>query len=65
MIELGIELHCNCQVGKDIPFEQLRRDYDAVFAGTGAWQAVPLNVPGEDAVNVIGALNSLPRFNGH
>ncbi len=65
VIELGIELHCNCQVGKDIPFEQLRRDYDAVFAGTGAWQAVPLNVPGEDAVNVIGALDFLRRFNGH
>jgi len=65
VLELGIELRCHCQVGRDVSLEQLRHEYDAVFAGTGAWQAVPLRVPGEDAPNVIGALDFLRRLNGN
>jgi len=64
LLDLGIELRCNCRVGTDISLEQLQREYNSVFVGTGAWQAVPLNVAGENASNVIGALDFLRRFNG-
>lgn len=64
LFELGIALRCNCRVGTDISLEQLRREYQSVFVGTGAWQAIPLCVPGEDALNVIGALDFLRRLNG-
>jgi len=64
VLELGIELRCNCRVGRDISLEQLRHEYQSVFVGTGAWQTTPLSVPGEDALNVTGALDFLRRFNG-
>jgi len=64
ILDLGIELRCNCRIGTDASLEQLRRQYDAVFLGTGAWQGVALSVPGENARNVIGALDFLRRFNG-
>jgi len=64
LLELGIELRCNCRIGTDISLEQLRHEYHAVFVGTGAWQTVPLGVPGENARNVIGALDFLRRLNG-
>ena len=64
LLELGIELRCNCRIGVDVSLEQLRREYHAVFVGTGAWQTVPLGVPGENAHNVIGALDFLRRLNG-
>jgi len=64
LLELGIELRCNCRIGTDISLQQLRHQYHAVFVGTGAWQTVPLGVPGENARNVIDALNFLRRLNG-
>lgn len=63
ILALGIKLRCNCRVGTDISLEQLRRQFDAVFVGSGAWQGIPLSVPGENARNVIGALDFLRRFN--
>lgn len=63
LLELGIELRGNCRIGRDISLEQLQSEYKSVFVGTGAWQGVPLNVPGENARNVIGALDFLRRFN--
>jgi len=64
MLELGIELRCNCRVGRDISLKQLRHEYQSVFVGTGAWRTIPLSVPGENAANVTGALDFLRRFTG-
>jgi NADPH-dependent glutamate synthase beta subunit-like oxidoreductase/Pyruvate/2-oxoacid:ferredoxin oxidoreductase delta subunit len=64
LLDLGIELRCNCQVGKDVSLEQLRQEYQAVFVGTGAWQAIPLKLAGENARNAIGAIEFLRRLNG-
>jgi NADPH-dependent glutamate synthase beta subunit-like oxidoreductase/Pyruvate/2-oxoacid:ferredoxin oxidoreductase delta subunit len=64
VLGLGIELRSNCRIGSDISLDQIRNEYDAVFAGTGAWQTVPLGVPGESARNVVGAIDFLRRSNG-
>jgi len=64
VLALGIELRSNCRIGGDISLEQIQNEYDAVFVGTGAWQTVPLNVPGESACNVVGAVDFLRRWNG-
>jgi len=61
ILNLGIELRCNCRIGSDVSLEQLRHEYSAVFVGTGAWKPTPLNVPGERARNVIGAVDFLRR----
>jgi NADPH-dependent glutamate synthase beta subunit-like oxidoreductase/Pyruvate/2-oxoacid:ferredoxin oxidoreductase delta subunit len=65
VLELGIELRGDCRVGTDTSLAQLRHEYRSVFVGTGAWQTVPLSVPGEDSCNVIGALDFLRRWNGN
>ena len=45
--ELGVEIRCNTKVGKDVTFEELRREYGAIFVGIGAHQGKALGVPGE------------------
>ena len=61
IVDLGIELKCNCAVGKDISLEQLRHEYAAVFTGIGAQEGIKLNVPGEDAANVHSGIGFLKR----
>lgn len=35
IVSLGVEIRTNCKVGNEITLEELKKDYDAVFAGTG------------------------------
>ena len=64
VFDLGIELRSDCRIGSDTSLEQLRHNYDAVFVGTGAWQTIPLSIPGESAPNVVEAIDFLRRLNG-
>ncbi|MFP4527056.1 MAG: NAD(P)-binding protein [Candidatus Kapaibacterium sp.] len=52
ILDLGVEIKYNTMVGKDIPYEKLQEDYDAIFVGIGAHKGKLLGVPGEDAPNV-------------
>jgi NADPH-dependent glutamate synthase beta subunit-like oxidoreductase/Pyruvate/2-oxoacid:ferredoxin oxidoreductase delta subunit len=52
ILDIGVELRCNCSVGVDISYEQLRKDFKAVFVGIGAHKGLQLGVAGEDASNV-------------
>ncbi len=64
ILDLGIELHCNRIVGKDISFDDLRREFKAIFVGVGAHKGFKLGVPGEEASNVFtgtGFLNQISR----
>ena len=61
ILDLGVELKCNCVVGKDISLEQLRQEYAAVFAGIGAQKGTRLNLAGEDAPNVLSGIGFLKR----
>ena len=54
---MGVQFHLRTEIGKDISFEQLLADYDAVFVGTGAYTAVDANLPGQ---NLPGRLEALP-----
>ncbi len=63
ILDLGVELICNCVVGRDLDFEQLHHDYRAVFVGIGAHKGIRLGVPGEDAVNVFAGTDFLNRVN--
>jgi glutamate synthase (NADPH/NADH) small chain len=46
----------NCEIGRDVTLDQLLADYDAVFAGTGAYRYVKGGLPGEDLPGVHEAL---------
>ena len=63
IIDMGVEVRLNTQVGKDVSLEDLRRDFDAVFVGLGAQSGSPLPIPGGEAPNCIDGITFLRAFN--
>ena len=53
ILDMGVELKLNTAVGRDIPYDDIKKDYKAVFVGLGAHQGYKLGVAGEDAANVM------------
>jgi len=60
---IGIEIKLNTAVGRNIVFDDLRKDYAAVFIAIGAHVERKLRVPGEDLPGVIGGVDYLRRVN--
>ena len=63
ILEMGVELKLNTTVGKDISFEELRKNYDAVFIGVGAHKSKKLNIEGEELNGVIPGVDFLREVN--
>lgn len=59
--EHGVEIKTGYPVKN--PDEVLGRDYKAVFAATGAWSSLKLNLPGEEAKGISYALDFLKKVN--
>lgn len=57
MEEMGVQFVLNTEVGKDISFDDLLRDYDAVFLGMGTYTYMTGGFPGE---KMPGVYESLP-----
>jgi len=57
--EMGIEFRVNTEIGKDIQFQTLLDDYDAVFLGMGTYKPMAGRFPGEDLPGVEKALDFL------
>jgi glutamate synthase (NADPH/NADH) small chain len=53
---MGVEFRLGVEIGKDIPFEKLVEEYDAVFLGMGTYNYVKGGFPGEDLPGVYEAL---------
>lgn len=53
---MGIEFKLGTTIGKDLPFDALLNEYDAVFLGMGTYTAMKARLPGEDAQGVYQAL---------
>ncbi len=64
IIDLGVEIRYGVRVGDDVSLEQLRVEYDAVFAGIGAQAGVRLEIEGEDLPGVYSGFDFLRRLNG-
>jgi NADPH-dependent glutamate synthase beta subunit-like oxidoreductase len=56
---LGVEIRCNTQVGKDVTFADLRRDFAAVIIACGAKRSRALPIPNADAIGVMGGVDFL------
>jgi len=54
--EMGVEFRLNCEVGKDVSFQELVDGYDAVFMGMGTYTYMKADIPGEDLPGVMPAL---------
>ncbi|MFC2149899.1 NAD(P)-binding protein [Calditrichota bacterium] len=61
--ELGVEIEYNVSIGKDKPYEELQKDYEAIFVGVGAQGGVKLRCSGEDAENVYSGVRFLRLAN--
>ncbi|WP_210397273.1 FAD-dependent oxidoreductase [Motiliproteus sediminis] len=53
---MGIEFRLNTEVGKDVSFDSLLAEYDAVFLGMGTYTYMKGGFPGEDLDGVYDAL---------
>lgn len=53
----GIELELGVEVGRDMSWEEIERDYDAVFLGMGLGPDKYLQTPGEHLEGVVGAVD--------
>lgn len=49
----GVNIHLNCEVGKDISFQELRDKYDAIYVATGTQFPNKAGVEGEDLKGVL------------
>ncbi|HXV23524.1 MAG TPA: NAD(P)-dependent oxidoreductase [Alphaproteobacteria bacterium] len=70
--EAGVGFHLNCEIGRDLPFAELRRRHDAVLLATGVYQPRTLSLEGAErslaaldyliAANRIGLGDTVPEF---
>jgi heterodisulfide reductase subunit A-like polyferredoxin len=49
----GVKIILNCVVGKDISFEEIQKDFDAVYISAGAHISRKLGIKGEDKNGVL------------
>jgi len=57
--EMGVEFKLNTEVGKDVDFQSIIDEYDAVFLGMGTYNYMKGGFPGEDLPGVYDALDFL------
>lgn len=62
ILSLGVEIKYNTRIGKDIPIEKLKSDYDAVFAGTGLHLGRSTRIPGTDHKHVYQSIDLLNKI---
>ena len=59
ILSLGIEVHTETKIGVDISFDELKKNYDAVYVAIGAHTDKKVGIEGEDAQGVISAVEML------
>jgi dihydropyrimidine dehydrogenase (NAD+) subunit PreT len=62
ILDLGVELKTGVTIGKDMPFDRLVADYDAVFIGIGLGLTKSLGIPGENQAGVVDALTFIEQL---
>jgi len=60
--EAGLKLVLNCEVGRDISFEEIANEHDAMFIGVGATKPKSAGIAGENAPNVYAAMDYLTNI---
>ena len=59
ILDLGVIIRYNCEVGKDITFQELSDQHDVVIISAGCQTPQAMGVPGEDLDGVISGLQFL------
>jgi NADH-quinone oxidoreductase subunit F len=63
ILQTGVRLQTNTHVGRDLAFEELDRNFDAIYLATGTQKSSTLNIPGEYAEGVYGVVEFLRAQN--
>ena len=62
MVEsIGVEFQQGTEIGKDLTFAQLEKDFDAIFIGLGLGETWAMDIPGEGLEGVCGAIEFIER----
>lgn len=64
IIDLGIEVKLEKELGKDFTIQELEKEYDAIYLGFGANISSKMGIPGENLYGVYGG-NELLENNTH
>ncbi len=64
ILELGIEVKYNQELGKNLKLEDLKKEFDAIFLSIGANVSSKMGIEGEDLEGVYGG-NELLEYNLH
>ncbi len=59
LVEAGMNLYTNCEIGRDKTFVELENNYDAIFLGIGATKGKKPGIEGEENDNVFLAMQFL------
>ena len=64
ILDLGVEVKFNQELGRDITLDYLEKEYDAIFLGIGGNISLKMHIPGEDLSGVYGG-NEILENNSH
>ena len=59
VLNMGVEVHLNSKLGRDVSLDDLRAKYDAVLLALGAWSAMPGRVAGEEHPRCLSGIDFL------
>lgn len=63
--QVGVKIHLNTEVGKDISFKELRAIYDSIYIATGTQFPQKVNIQGENLPGVVHGIDFLKKINTH
>ncbi|KAA6349679.1 Glutamate synthase [NADPH] small chain [termite gut metagenome] len=64
LVEMGVRFIKNCIIGKTIGMEDLKKEgFEGIFVASGAGLPNFMNIPGENAINVMSSNEYLTRVN--
>ncbi|HTW24503.1 MAG TPA: NAD(P)-dependent oxidoreductase [Candidatus Baltobacteraceae bacterium] len=63
--KLGVKFRQKVEVGRDILFAEIEKQFDAVFIGVGLGETWGLSLPGEDLHGVYGAIEFVAKTKAH
>ena len=59
---LGVNIRTGVEAGKDVTFDQLESQFDAIFLGVGLGPTQKLGIPGEDLPGVVDAVRFIAAY---
>ena len=64
ILDLGVKVEYNKEIGKNMKLEEIENKYDAIFLSIGANKSTKMEIEGEELEGVIGG-NELLEYNKH